>query len=67
MADITKCVGTDCPVKETCYRFTAPVTDFQQSWFCNCPLKDSKCDMYWGENAQSIYSQLQDIIQPNNN
>jgi len=63
MADITKCVGTDCPVKETCYRYTAKA-DFQQSWFSECPIKDGKCDMYWGENSQSIYSMLQDIVQP---
>ena len=61
MADITKCVGTDCPKKESCYRFTAPVTDFRQSWFCECPLKDGKCDMYWGANAESIFNQLKDI------
>jgi len=61
--DITKCVGTDCPVKETCYRYTAKA-DFQQSWFCECPIKDGKCDMYWGENSQSIYSMLQEIVQP---
>ena len=47
MADITKCVGTDCPLKESCYRYLAPVTEWRQSWFCECPLKDGKCDMYW--------------------
>lgn len=56
MADITKCTGKGCPDKETCYRFTAPVSDFHQSWFCECPLKDGECEMYWGENSQSIFN-----------
>lgn len=24
MVDLVKCKGTDCPVKETCFRYTAP-------------------------------------------
>jgi len=32
MADITKCYGQDCPIKETCYRFTAPVNEYLQGW-----------------------------------
>ena len=24
MADITKCKGIDCPIRDKCYRFTAP-------------------------------------------
>ena len=47
MEDITKCVGTDCPLKESCYRYLAKTSDWNQSWFCECPLKDGKCDMYW--------------------
>jgi len=46
MADIAKCIGKDCKVKESCYRFTAPSSDFWQSWI-NVTVKDGKCDMYW--------------------
>ena len=28
MADITKCDGVGCPLKETCYRFTAVDSKF---------------------------------------
>lgn len=63
MADITKCVGTDCSVKEMCYRYTAPVNDFRQSWLYECPLKeDGSCDMYWGENQENILNQLKNIV-----
>jgi len=46
MADIAKCTGKDCKVKESCYRFTAPSSDFWQSW-TSVIIKDGKCNMYW--------------------
>ena len=30
--DGTKCEGKDCPFKEECYRFTAPVNEYGQSY-----------------------------------
>ena len=63
MPDIAKCLGTDCPYKETCYRFTAKPSDWQ-SYFSVPPIKDGKCDMYWGENAEAIFNQLKDIVNP---
>lgn len=51
MADITKCNGTNCPNKETCYRFTAPSSEYRQSFFVEVPLKsDNTCDEYWKES-----------------
>jgi len=48
MADITKCKGTNCPNKETCYRFTAISNEYRQSFFAEVPLKsDNTCDEYW--------------------
>ena len=71
MADITMCPGTDCPVKEKCYRFTAPKSEYMQSYFLDVPGKteDGKftCDMYWGEKAESIWNQLKDITNGKNN
>ena len=32
MPDITMCLGNDCPIKETCYRFTAIPTPHWQSY-----------------------------------
>ena len=29
MSDVTKCPGTDCPIRDTCYRFTAPSSGLQ--------------------------------------
>jgi hypothetical protein len=61
MADISKCKGTDCPIKEKCRRYTAP-SGIRQSWFAEVPLKDGKCDFYWGDNSEAIFSELKDIV-----
>jgi hypothetical protein len=53
MPDITMCPGTNCPQKEKCHRFTAKPSEYQ-SYFIETPIKDGKCDMYWGENAEFI-------------
>jgi hypothetical protein len=62
MSDITKCDGTDCPVKEKCYRFTAKSDDVYQSYFVDPPIKDGKCEMFWGENSQQIFEQLKKTL-----
>ena len=59
--DITMCVGTDCPHKEGCHRFTAKPSDYQ-SYFMKAPIKDDKCEYYWGENAEFIWNQLKEIV-----
>jgi len=65
MADITMCPGTNCPVKEKCYRFTATANEYGQSYFFEPPFEivDNAftCDMYWGQNAESIWNKLKDI------
>jgi len=55
MSDITKCKGTDCPFKKDCYRYTAPMGE-RQSMLSTPPIKDNKCDMYWGENPKKIWN-----------
>lgn len=48
MADISKCKGEDCPRKYTCYRFTAPSSEYRQAWLGINPLDDEgNCEYYW--------------------
>jgi len=61
MPDITMCSGDGCPKKQSCYRYTAKASDYQ-SFFMNPPIKDGECDHYWGEQAESIMNQLNDIV-----
>jgi hypothetical protein len=60
--DITMCPGTNCPYKESCYRFTANPNEFRQSYFMDPPFKDDKCEMYWGDLSEAIWGQLKDIM-----
>lgn len=56
------CQGTDCPQKETCYRFTEKSNEYRQAYFTEAPIKDGKCEMYWGKTAESVYNQLKEIV-----
>ena len=52
MPDITMCKGTDCPLKDNCYRHNAKPSEFRQSYFVNAPLivehdKSISCDYFW--------------------
>jgi hypothetical protein len=55
-------MGTDCPHKEKCYRFTAKPNEYRQSYFMTPPIKEGKCDMFWGENQINIWNQLKEIV-----
>lgn len=63
MSDIAKCKGEGCPMKESCYRFTAPENELCQSYFVTPPIEDGKCKLYWGDVQQSIMDALQDIVE----
>ena len=62
MPDITMCKGQIgaiiCPYKDKCYRYTAKADELYQSFFVGLPLKDGKCDYYWGDNGKSIWNEL---------
>lgn len=59
MADITMCKGTTCPVKESCYRFTAPINDWRQSFFIEVPIKEDKtCDEYWKDERHKTIRRI---------
>ena len=63
--DICKCKGQigelNCPYKENCYRFTAKA-DVYQSYFMDLPLKNNKCDHYWGKDGDKIWNNLKENI-----
>ena len=45
MADISKCEGTDCPIKRQCQRFTA-TRSLYQSWIKPEFDEDGVCEMF---------------------
>jgi len=46
MADITMCKGKSCEAKHTCYRYTAPPSNYLQSYFSVSPIKNNGCEYY---------------------
>lgn len=46
MADITKCPGEGCGLKNVCYRYTAPENEYWQAYFGETPKVDP-CPFYW--------------------
>lgn len=55
MADITMCNDDRCPRAGKCYRFTAPVSDYNQSWFMITPLNiDKSCDEFLLDERHKI-------------
>lgn len=48
MPDISKCNGDNCPLKDTCYRYTSEPSEFRQAWLGNPPVQeDGTCKLYW--------------------
>ena len=52
--DITMCSGQDCPLRETCYRFTATPSEFRQSYFLNIPYNEETktCEYEWKKDIK---------------
>ena len=50
MADIKKCKGTNCPIKQNCYRYTAKEDEFYQAYFDVPPIKNDVSGIYWHVN-----------------
>lgn len=39
MPDISKCPGTNCPLREACYRYTSRPSEYRQAWI-NPPVTE---------------------------
>lgn len=52
MADISMCEGKDCPIKQECYRYTAPVNEYRQAYFVYVPYDHAyKGCEYFSDNT----------------
>ena len=59
MPDISKCPGTDCPMRDSCYRYTAESNGLWQAYFTKAPVEldwDGRmvCEYHW-PNKQEKY------------
>jgi len=66
MADITKCSGVGCRVKDKCYRFFAP-DSYHQSYFAEPPLKVENnvliCNMCKEKDGTRIFNSIKEIFE----
>jgi hypothetical protein len=46
MTDISKCLNKDCPLKEKCYRWTAPAS-YYQSYADFKPDENGECEDFY--------------------
>ncbi len=46
MPDITKCTNTECPKKESCYRYTCMSSELSQSFQKFELNEDGSCDFF---------------------
>ena len=47
MADISKCNGIGCSMKERCYRYTAKSSTFQSYLMGKIEIKNNSCPLFW--------------------
>ena len=60
MPDIAMCSGGDCKAKHLCYRYTA-TPDYYQSYFANPPIRDNKCEFFWGEHSIKFWEEINSL------
>jgi len=61
MPDISMCKTEECPLHETCYRFTATPNGHWQSYFAGDPRttpklkgkEDKECNFYWETDTKT--------------
>lgn len=52
MADITMCRGENCGKREQCYRYTAPVNPYGQS-FMDVRPESGHCKFFWANDGRA--------------
>jgi hypothetical protein len=55
MADISMCDGAQCPIKQECYRYTAPKNEYRQAFFTYVPYDHARigCE-YFIDNSEYL-------------
>ena len=59
MADISKCNGNGCTLKESCYRFTAKANPWWQSYGAfHQNINTGECEHYWSTSPNSYLKEF---------
>lgn len=65
MADITICTDELCSRRFSCYRFTAPWSDYSQSVWMHSPRKGEECTEYWDNKGRRLDNKFTAYERPN--
>ena len=52
MPDISMCMGNKCPIRETCYRYTATPSGKWQSYFGESAWDGAACEYFWNNKEK---------------
>lgn len=64
MPDISMCRSNTCPIKDSCYRFTAVPSTFRQSYADFKYNEETKnCNYYWRNEDQTGKDRRVDVTQ----
>jgi hypothetical protein len=62
MSDISKCNDSLCPSSKYCYRFTAPASEYWQSYgMFDRKGDEDKCDMFWANGIDANKCKLNGV------
>lgn len=60
MPDISMCRGLECPIKKSCYRYTAKADKYRQSYIMNPPYREENneviCDLFCNNEKETTNS-----------
>lgn len=47
-------MGDNCPLKEKCYRYTSPSSEYAQAYYVGTPFNEETqtCDYFWDINKR---------------
>lgn len=61
--DITMCDNKNCTLRKECYRFTAPVNEFKQSYFIETPKQvEGNCSEFWSNKGYTTNDKTLETI-----
>lgn len=55
------CLDHECPMKLKCYRYTAPVNEYRQSYFTDSPRKGDECTDFWDNKGRWLDKQYKHL------
>lgn len=62
MTDISKCVGTNCPMRKRCKRFLVESGSYHQSYIPVMFKPSTGCDYFWPEPIKPVIKKSQIFV-----